>query len=114
MKGFASVLIATIIEGLGRLRTEHHSSILVSRLGQQPIAYQERLDIFDDHLANAIGEPASRADVSLEMLAHQVHVQSYTLAIADLYRLLLLITLGMIALTAFLPTRIHPPRAITR
>jgi DHA2 family multidrug resistance protein len=114
MKGFASVLIAMIVEGFGRLRTEHHSSILVGRLGQQPMAYQERLDIFDGHLANAIGEPASRADVSLGMLAHQVHVQSTTLAIADLYRMLLLITLGMIALTAFLPTRIRPPRAVVR
>jgi DHA2 family multidrug resistance protein len=112
MKGFASVLIATIIEGFGRLRTEYHSSILVSRLGKQPTAYRERLDIFDGRLVSAIGEPATRADASLEMLAHQVHIQSYTLAIADLYRLLLLITLAMIALTALLPTRIQPPLAI--
>jgi DHA2 family multidrug resistance protein len=112
MKGFASVAIFAIIEGFGRLRTEHHSSILVSRLGQHPAAYQERLGIFDGDLANAIGDPGTRADVSLEMLVHQVHVQSHTLAMADLYRLLLLVTLVMICLTAFLPTRVRPPRAV--
>ncbi len=35
-KGFASVLIGTIIEGFGRWRIGHHSSVLVSQLGRQP------------------------------------------------------------------------------
>ncbi len=113
MKGFASVLVGTIIDGFGRLRDGYHSSIIVSRLGQQPPAFQERLDILSSRLANTIGDQGARGHISLERLAHQVHAQSYTMAIADLYRLLLWITLAMIALTALLPTRIGPPRALT-
>jgi len=111
MKGFASVLIRTLLEGLGHIRTQYHSSIIASELGRNPLAYEERLATFNHHLGSAIGDEGTRADASLEMLAHQVHAQSYTLAIADMYRLLLLLTLAMIVLTGVLPTRVRPPRS---
>lgn len=113
MKGFASVFITTLLEGVGHLRTQYHSSIITSQLGRNPLAYEERLATFNHHLGSAVGDEGMRADASLKMLAHQVHAQSYTLAMADMYRLLLLLTLAMIFLTGILPTRIRPPRATT-
>jgi DHA2 family multidrug resistance protein len=56
MKGLASVVVGTIIEGFGRWRAEYHSSVLVSQLGQHPKAYLEWLSTADDGLAGAIGE----------------------------------------------------------
>jgi DHA2 family multidrug resistance protein len=111
-KGFASVLIGTIIEGFGRWRIGHHSSVLVSQLGRQPEACREHLSAIGAHLAGAMPEPGARADVALEMLAEHVHLQSFTLAMADLYRLLLAIVFAMIVVTLTIPTRIYPPRAI--
>jgi len=113
MKGFASVFITTLLEGVGHLRTQYHSSIITSQLGRNPLAYEERLATFNHHLGSAIGDEGARADVSVEMLAHQVHAQSYTLAMADMYRVLLLLTLVMIVFTCILPTRLRPPRAAT-
>jgi DHA2 family multidrug resistance protein len=112
MKGVASVLIVTLIEGIGHLRTQHHSSVLVSRLGRDPASYGERLGIFDQHLAGAVGDGGARSGAALEMLARQVHAQSYTLALADLYRILMVLTLAFMVLSLLLPTRIRPPRAL--
>jgi DHA2 family multidrug resistance protein len=113
MKGFASVFITTLLEGVGHIRTQYHSSIITSQLGRNPLAYEERLAALNHHLGSAIGDEGARADASVEMLAHQVHAQSYTLAMADMYRVLLLLTLAMILLTGILPTRLRPPRAAT-
>lgn len=112
MKGFSSVFIVTIIEGVGHICTQFHSSVMASQLGAHPTAYQTRLGVFDRHLAGAIGEQGARSDTSLGMLARQVEIQSYTLAMADIYRILLLITLAMILLTFVLPTRVRPPRTV--
>jgi len=111
-KGFASILIGTIIEGFGRWRVGHHSSAFVSQLGRQPDAYQEHLTTLASQLVGAVPEPATRTDVALEMLAEQVHLQSTTLAMADLYRLLLVIVAAMIVVTLTIPSRIYPPRSI--
>ncbi|WP_448140330.1 MFS transporter [Sphingopyxis fribergensis] len=111
-KGFASVLIGTIIEGFGRWRIGHHSSALVSQLGQRPASYEEHLATLSDHLAGAIPGPGDRADAALGMFAEHIHLQSVTLAMADLYRLLLIIVFAMIAVTLLLPTRVYPPRSV--
>ena len=108
-KGFAAVLITTFVEGIGRYRTGVHSSVLVGRLGQEPTAVQNRLAALGQHQ----GDEGVRADLSLERLAHQVHAQSFTLAMADIYRLLVILTLALVVLTLVLPTRVRPPRAVT-
>jgi DHA2 family multidrug resistance protein len=111
-KGFASVLIGTIIEGFGRWRIGHHSSVLVSQLGRQPEAYREHLLAIGRQLAGAVPDSGERGAVAVGMLAEHVHLQSVTLAMADLYRLLLVIVFVMIGVTLTIPTRIHPPRSI--
>jgi DHA2 family multidrug resistance protein len=111
-KGFASILIGTIIAGFGRWRVAHHSSVLVSQLGRQPEPYHEHLAVVGGQLTSAVPEAGARADVALDMLAEHVHLQSATLAMADLYRLLLLIIAAMIVVTLTIPTRIYPPRSV--
>jgi DHA2 family multidrug resistance protein len=111
-KGFASILIGTIIEGFGRWRIGHHSSVLVSQLGRRPDAYHEYLAALGSQLSSAVAEPAARADLALEALAEHIHLQSVTLAMADLYRLLLAIVIAMIVATFIIPTRIYPPRSV--
>lgn len=111
-KGFASILIGTIIAGFGRWRVGHHSSVLVSQLGRQPDAYHEHLAVVGGQLTSAVPEAGARADVALDMLAEHVHLQSATLAMADLYRLLLVIIAAMIVVTLTIPTRIYPPRSV--
>jgi DHA2 family multidrug resistance protein len=104
-KGFASILIGTIIEGFGRWRIGYHSSVLVSQLGRRPDAYHERLSLLGSQLTGAVSDPGARADVALGMLAEHVHLQSVTLAMADLYRLLVTIVVGMVVVTLTIPTR---------
>jgi DHA2 family multidrug resistance protein len=113
-KGFASILIGTIIEGFDRWRTGYHSSVLVSQLGRQPEAYHEHLTMLGAQLSNAVSEPAVRAGVALDMFAEHIHLQSVTLATADLYRLLLAIVVAMIVVTLTIPTRIYPPRSVAQ
>jgi len=108
-KGSASILIGTIIEGFGRWRTAHHSSVLVSQLGRNPDAYQEHISALSSQLSGAIPDTGARASVTLRMMAEHVHLQSVTLAMADLYRLLLVIVFAMIVVTLTIPTRIFPP-----
>lgn len=112
-KGFAAVLITTFVEGVGRYRSDFHSSVLVGRIGRQPDAVEGRLGVLDQHLGGQLANPAVRADASMEMLAHHVHLQSITLAMADLYRILVLVILALVVLTLVLPTRVRPPRAVT-
>lgn len=112
-KGFASILIGTIIEGFGRLRTAQHSSTFVSQLGWQPDAYLEHISTTSRQLSGSVSEHAARSEIALEMLAEHVHLQSMTLAMADLYRLLLGIVALMIVVTLTIPTRIYPPRAVS-
>lgn len=104
-KGFAAVLITTFVEGLGRYRTGFHASVLVGRLGREASVADSSLAVLDQH--------SGARESSLEMLAHQVHAESFTLAMADLYRLLILMILALVALTLILPTRVRPPRAVT-
>lgn len=110
-KGSASILIGTIIEGFGRWRTAHHSSVLVSQLGRNPNAYQEHVSALSTQLSGTIPEAGARSGVTLQMMAEHVHLQSVTLAMADLYRLLLAIVFAMIVVTLTIPTRIFPHRS---
>jgi MFS transporter, DHA2 family, multidrug resistance protein len=110
-KGFAAVLITTLVEGYGRFRTEFHSSVMVGHLGQDPTAYEQRLQTFDHQLVGLVGDEGTRTEMSLHMLAEQVRAQSVTLAMADIYWVLLALTLALIVMTFTLPTHVRPPRA---
>jgi MFS transporter, DHA2 family, multidrug resistance protein len=110
-KGFAAVLITTLVEGLGHQRMEFHSSILVSRLGGNFSSLDERLKVFNEYISNDYGEgPVSHEN--LGMIVHQLEAQTISLAMADIYWVLVLITLSLLILTAVLPTRVHPPKRV--
>lgn len=111
-KGFAAVLMTTLVEGYGRLRMQYHSEVSVSQLGGQPSAVQDRLDAFGQNLSGLVGDSGARGDVSLHMLARQVFAQDYTLAMADCYRVIAMACVALIVFTLVAGVRVRPPRAV--
>jgi DHA2 family multidrug resistance protein len=93
LKGFAGVAATGLIEGLGTVREHFHSSMLVDRLGNNPLVADQSVDA-----AHGLGE-----------LAHRIHEQALVLTSADLYRVMALIAVGLLLLVAVLPVRVYPP-----
>ncbi|BAN49892.1 MFS transporter [Metapseudomonas resinovorans] len=89
VKGFAAVLAGAVLEALATLRLHVHSTQLVDRLGNNPLAD---------------GGPD---------LAQRLHQQASVLTSADLYLCTAVVAVVLILLIPFVPTRIHPPRAPT-
>ncbi|EVT73793.1 MFS transporter [Stenotrophomonas maltophilia 5BA-I-2] len=88
VKGFAAVLASGVLEAVAQGRRHFHSTVLVERLGEQP------------WLAEG------------PQLGARLHAQVQALTSADLYLLVALVALAFIPLIAWMPTRIHPPRAV--
>ncbi|SDK67242.1 MFS transporter, DHA2 family, multidrug resistance protein [Methylophilus rhizosphaerae] len=107
-KGFSAVLITTLVEGFGHIRMDYHSSVLTSQLGRNSAALYERMGVFDASLNSLIGKSIT-SHFSLELVAEQIKLQSLTLAMADVYQVLLVIALALLILVAILPTRVYPP-----
>ncbi|WP_447592552.1 MFS transporter [Aquipseudomonas campi] len=89
IKGFAAVLAGGVLDALTTARLHFHSSMLVDRLGNNPLA----LD----------GQGAG--------LAQRLHQQAVVLTSADLYLYVAVIAAALILIIPFVPTRIYPPRA---
>jgi DHA2 family multidrug resistance protein len=90
VKGFAAVLAGGVLEAATTVRSHFHSTVLVDRLGNAP-----GLDI-----------------VAAPSLGARLHAQVVALTSADLYLLVAMVALALIALIPWLPTRIFPPRAV--
>nr|WP_314525166.1 MFS transporter [uncultured Pseudomonas sp.] len=90
VKGLSAVIATGVIEALTTARQHFHSTMLVDRLGNSPLAD---------------GDSAS--------LAHRLHQQVVVLTAADLYLCMAGVALALILLIFWLPTRIYPPRAPT-
>ncbi|WP_175856487.1 MFS transporter [Burkholderia anthina] len=95
VKGLAGVVGAAVTEGVVTMRERVHSNVLVDHLGNA-------LAVVRPHLSGD-GQPLAR-------LAATVHEQALVLASADVFRLMGIIALLLVLLTALLPTRIFPPR----
>ncbi|MGE8359629.1 MFS transporter [Pseudomonas sp.] len=87
VKGFAAVFAAGVLEALATVRLHFHSTMLVDRLGNQPL----------------LEEGAS--------LARRLHQQALVLGSADLYLYMAVLAAVLILLIPFVPTRVYPPRA---
>lgn len=84
-------MIATaVIEVLTTQRLHFHSTMLVDRLGNSPLA-----------------------DGDAAGLAHRLHQQAVVLTSADLYYVMAGVAVALILLIFWMPTRIFPPRAPT-
>ena len=90
VKGLAAVVATGAIEALTTARLHFHSTMLVDRLGNSPLAESN--------------DPA---------LAHRLHEQAVVLTSSDLYLCMAGVAVALILLIFWLPTRIFPPRAPT-
>ncbi len=90
VKGLASVIATGVIEVLTTSRLHFHSTMLVDRLGNSPLAD---------------GDSAG--------LAHRLHEQAVVLTASDLYLCMAGVAVVLILLIFWLPTRMYPPRAPT-
>jgi len=77
-----------VLDAIAQGRRHFHSTVLVDRLGEQP------------WLADG------------PQLGARLHAQVQALTSADLYWVVALVALAFIPLIAWMPTRIHPPRAV--
>jgi DHA2 family multidrug resistance protein len=90
VKGLAAVIATGVLETLTTARLHFHSTMLVDRLGNSPLA-----------------------DADSAGLAHRLHEQAVVLTAADLYLCMAGVAVALILLIFWLPTRIYPPRAPT-
>lgn len=90
VKGLAAVIATGVIEVLTTSRLHFHSTMLVDRLGNSPLAD---------------GDSAG--------LAHRLHEQAVVLTASDIYLCMAGVALVLILLIFWLPTRMYPPRAPT-
>jgi len=90
VKGFAAVFAGGTLDAITTARSHLHSTALVDRLGNAPW--------LDASAAPGLGA--------------RLHAQVVALTSADLYLLVAWVAVALIALIPWLPTRIHPPRAV--
>jgi len=89
VKGMAAVIATGVLDTLTTARLHFHSTMLVDRLGNSPLAESD---------------PG---------LAHRLHEQAVVLTASDLYLCMAGIAVALILLIFWMPTRIFPPRAPT-
>lgn len=92
VKGMAAVVGTGVLEGLTTFREHFHSNILLDQWGNRTAF-----------------TPGS---LGLENLAEQVRAQALVLASADVYRLMMLLTLGLVVFIPMMATRVFPPRPV--
>ena len=90
VKGLAAVIATGVLDALTTQRLHFHSTMLVDRLGNSPLAE-----------GDASG------------LAHRLHEQAVVLTSSDLYYVMAAVAAALILLIFWMPTRIFPPRAPT-
>ncbi|WP_460149873.1 MFS transporter [Pseudomonas sp. S3_A03] len=90
VKGLAAVIATGVLDTLTTQRQHFHSTLLVDRLGNSPLAD-----------GDAVG------------LAHRLHEQAVVLTSSDLYYVMGGVAVVLILLIFWMPTRIFPPRAPT-
>ncbi|MBZ9783642.1 MFS transporter [Pseudomonas sp. REP124] len=90
VKGLAAVIATGVLETLTTARLHFHSTMLVDRLGNSPLAESDSAG-----------------------LAHRLHEQAVVLTAADLYLCMAGVAVALILLIFWMPTRIYPPRAPT-
>ncbi|AFY17331.1 MFS transporter [Pseudomonas sp. UW4] len=90
VKGLSAVIATGVIEALTTARLHFHSTMLVDRLGNSPLAERDSAS-----------------------LAHRLHEQALVLTSSDLYLCMAGLAVTLILLIFWLPTRIYPPRTPT-
>lgn len=105
VKGFAVVVGAGVTEGITTMREHFHSNVLVDQLGNRPYV----LDNIGHQLAS---RPGVDHQAMLALVGEHIREQALVLACADVFRLMAVVSIALIVLIPFVPTRIYPPRAV--
>ena len=98
VKGFAAAVGTGLVEGLGTAREHYHSTMLVDRLGSEPLIAGAAID----------------RNGTLAGLAGRIHQQAVVLMSSDLYLVMAAVTVALVLLVPILPVRVRPPRAATQ
>jgi DHA2 family multidrug resistance protein len=96
VKGMAAVAGTGVLEGLSTAREHFHSNTLVNQWGNsgQGLSFSHS------------------GSESLSALAEQIHVQAVVLASADVYQVMVVLTVILILFIPLMATRVYPPRPL--
>ncbi|MEJ5141274.1 MFS transporter [Gluconobacter albidus] len=109
LKGMANAFAAAIFEILLRRREQYHSTMLLDRAGNNATALSGMGDPIHGAISNSSPDGDHVARNTLQIFHTYLHEQSITLALVDIYFVVMCLCLAYVALTAMLPKRVYPP-----
>jgi len=109
LKGMANAFAAAIFEILLRRREQYHSTMLLDRTGNNATALSGMGDPIHGAISNSSPYGDHVARNTLQIFHTYLHEQSLTLALVDIYFVVMCLCLAYVALTAVLPKRVYPP-----
>ncbi|WP_408873517.1 MFS transporter [Gluconobacter roseus] len=109
LKGMANAFATAIFEILLRRREQYHSTILLDRAGNNATSLSGMGDPIHAAISNTSPDSDHVARNTLQIFHTYLHEQSITLALVDIYFVVMCICIFYIALTAVLPKRVYPP-----
>ncbi|KXV39762.1 MFS transporter, partial [Gluconobacter albidus] len=109
LKGMANAFAAAIFEILLRRREQYHSTMLLDRAGNNATALSGMGDPIHGAISNSSPDGDHVARNTLQIFHTYLHEQSITLALVDIYFVVMCLCLAYVALTAVLPKRVYPP-----
>ena len=109
LKGMANALAAAIFEILLRRREQYHSTMLLDRAGNNATALSGMGNPIHAAISNSSPDSDHVARNTLEIFHTYLHEQSITLALVDIYFVVMCLCIAYVALTAVLPKRVYPP-----
>jgi DHA2 family multidrug resistance protein len=105
VKGFAVVVGTGVTEGVTTVREHFHSHVLADQFGNRPYVsafLQNRLT----------GRPGPDRQAMLALIDGHIREQALVIASADVFRLMAVVSVALIVLIPFIPTRIYPPGSV--
>lgn len=109
LKGMANAFAAAIFEILLRRREQYHSTMLLDRTGNNATALSGMGDPIHGAISNSSPDGDHVARNTLQIFHTYLHEQSITLALVDIYFVVMCLCIAYVALTAVLPKRVYPP-----
>ncbi|MQS00008.1 MFS transporter [Gluconobacter aidae] len=109
LKGMANAFATAIFEILLRRREQYHSTMLLDRAGNNATSLSGMGDPIHAAIRNTSPDSDHVARNTLQIFHTYLHEQSITLALVDIYFVVMCICIFYVALTAVLPKRVYPP-----
>lgn len=109
LKGMANAFATAIFEILLRRREQYHSTMLLDRAGNNATSLSGMGDSIHAAISSTSPDSDHVARNTLQIFHTYLHEQSITLALVDIYFVVMCICIFYVALTAVLPKRVYPP-----